>query len=268
MVKCKRHLEKERHVIRKTRERLESNFSDKKAKEAKRIENQNKLMASLKEHCGPCQNVAQINAALASCKNDSAKKELMKNEFRYLANILGIKDKRLVMGNKGWKELKDNWCLVKGVADDPSIPTDTIPTSSSITVLDDNHEEEISNSQRKRKHSSTELDNFESRKKCKTADVFRFSNQGIWVAVAYDDDFFIGTVLDVANFEVATVQFLNRGFQITYRWPRIDDVAEARNQFVFASDVEVVLNANGRTYSVSEIDYLQQLYEEYAAEYF
>ena len=264
----KRHLEKERHVIRKTRERLESNFSDKKAKEAKRIENQNKLMASLKEHCGPCQNVAQINAALASCKNDSAKRELMKNEFRYLTNILGIKDKRLVMGNKGWKELKDNWCLVKGVADDPSIPTDTIPTSSSITVLDDNHEEEISNSQRKRKHSSTELDNFESRKKCKTADVFRFSNQGIWVAVAYDDDFFIGTVLDVANFEVATVQFLNRGFQTTYRWPRIDDVAEVRNQFVFASDVEVVLNANGRTYSVSEIDYLQQLYEEYAAEYF
>ena len=264
----KRHVEKERHVIRKTRERLESNFSDKKAKEAKRIENQNKLMASLKEHCGPCQNVAQINAALASCKNDSAKKELMKNEFRYLTNILGIKDKRLVMGNKGWKELKDNWCLVKGVADDPSIPTDTIPTSSSITVLDDNHEEEISNSQRKRKHGSTELDNFESRKKCKTADVFRFSNQGIWVAVAYDDDFFIGTVLDVENFEVATVQFLNRGFQTTYRWPRIDDVAEVRNQFVFASDVEVVLNANGRTYSVSEIDYLQQLYEEYAAEYF
>ena len=101
-------------------------------------------------------------------------------------------------------------CLVKSVADDH---TDTIPTSSSITVLDDNPEAEISNSQRK--HSSTELDNCESLKKCKTADVFRFSNQGIWVAVAYDDDFFIGTVFDVANFEVATVQFLNRGFQTT-----------------------------------------------------
>ena len=57
--------------------------------------------------------------------------------------------------------------------------------------------------------------NCESRKKCKTADVFRFSNQGIWVAVAYDDDFFISTVFDLANFEVATVQFLNRGFQTT-----------------------------------------------------
>ena len=79
-----------------------------------------------------------------------------------------------------------------------------------MTVLDDNLEAKISNSQRKRKHSSTELDNCESRKKCKTADVFRFSNQGIWVADAYDDDFFIGTVFDVTNFEVATVQFLNR----------------------------------------------------------
>ena len=34
-------------------------------------------------------------------------------------------------------------------------------------------------------------DDDESRTKCNTADVLQFSNQGISVAVAYDDDFFI-----------------------------------------------------------------------------
>jgi len=72
----------------------------------------------------------------------------------------------------------------------------------------------------------------------------------------------------VASSEVATIQFLKRGFQTVYRWPRIDDVADVRSKFVFAADIEVVLNANWRTYSVSEVDYLQQLFEEYAPEYF
>ena len=75
-------------------------------------------------------------------------------------------------------------------------------------------------------------------------------------------------MLNVTSPEVATVQFLNRGFQTIYRRPRIDDVADVQNRFVFASDVEVLLCATGRTYCVSEIGCLQQLYEKYAAEYF
>ena len=35
-----------------------------------------------------------------------------------------------------------------------------------------------------------------------------------------------------------------------------------------AAEIEVVLNANGHTYSVSEVEYLKKLYEEYALEYF
>ena len=34
------------------------------------------------------------------------KYSVMKDEIRYLTNFLNIKDKRLVMGNKGWQELK------------------------------------------------------------------------------------------------------------------------------------------------------------------
>ena len=37
-----------------------------------------------------------------------------------------------------------------------------------------------------------------------------------------------------------------------------------KSRINFASDVEFGLSANGCTYSVSQIDYLQQLYEKYA----
>jgi len=40
--------------------------------------------------------------------------------------------------------------------------------------------------------------------------------------------FYIRMVLEVASSEVATIQFLNRGFQTVYRWPRTDDVADVQ----------------------------------------
>jgi len=51
-------------------------FSDKKAKEVNRIENQNKLMTSLEKHNGPCQIIAQLHIPLNICKNDNSKKRM------------------------------------------------------------------------------------------------------------------------------------------------------------------------------------------------
>jgi len=68
-------------------------------------------MTSLQKQNGPCQIIAQLHIALDICRSDNSKKELMKNEIRYLTNVLNGKDKRLVMGNKGGHDLKENWCL-------------------------------------------------------------------------------------------------------------------------------------------------------------
>ena len=56
-------------------------------------------------------------------------------------------------------------------------PVSTI--SSSVTALDVDPVEELSDTQQKRKHVSTESDDFEIRKKSRTADMFQFSKQGI-----------------------------------------------------------------------------------------
>jgi len=50
---------------------------------------------------------------------------------------------------------------------------------------------------------------------------------------------------------VATIQFLKRGLQIVYRWLRTDDVTEVQSKLIFAADIQLVLNANGCTYSES-----------------
>ena len=106
---------------------------------------------------------------------------MVMNEVWYLINffyVFLIYDKRVVMGNKGRKELKDNWCLVKSVTSDDPVST----ISSSVTLLHVDPVEELSDTQRKIKHISTVSDDCEIHKKCKTADMFQFSNEGIWVA--------------------------------------------------------------------------------------
>ena len=67
--------------------------------------------------------------------------------------------------------------IVRLFRDDPE---STI--SSSLTELYVDPVEELRDTQRKRKHMSTVSDDCEIHKKCKTADMFQFSNQGIWVA--------------------------------------------------------------------------------------
>ena len=54
----------------------------------------------------------------------------------------------------------------------------------------------------------TESDNFQNRKNAKLQIPLHLTtslNQGSWVAVAYADDFFIGTVLEVTSAEVGTI---------------------------------------------------------------
>ena len=63
---------------------------------------------------------------------------------------------------------------------------------------------------------------------------FQFANQGCWVSVAYDNEWFVGSVCEVMSPYKANVQFLQRGLRNTYRWPSVDDIALVDSTFVFA----------------------------------
>ena len=78
----------------------------------------------------------------------------MKIEIRYLTNFLNVKDKRLVMGNKGWQELKENWCLATNMCNNEVVN----PTPNTVTEF---------TRTKKRKLNLIESDNFQNRKNFK-----------------------------------------------------------------------------------------------------
>ncbi|GFR88070.1 hypothetical protein ElyMa_006091500, partial [Elysia marginata] len=76
---------------------------------------------------------------------------------------------------------------------------------------------------------------------------FVFENQGVWVAVYYDDRFYVGQVLDAQSKTTALVKFMEetKSQPGRFKWPRIDDVAEVDSSFVFRWGFNVV-STNGR----------------------
>ena len=94
------HLNAERDILVKLKERLEVNHRKKKEKEAAKVIAQNKLLLSVRNHGGPCVDAGDVERLLVSCKTKGARLSVLKDEIRYLTQILGVKDRRLVMTKK------------------------------------------------------------------------------------------------------------------------------------------------------------------------
>ncbi|KAL8615928.1 hypothetical protein ACOMHN_034604 [Nucella lapillus] len=91
-----------------------------------------------------------------------------------------------------------------------------------------------------------------------------FTRQGEWVAVFYDQGFFIGQVTLVENPGTAHVSFLEntKSRRDYFRWPRVEDVANVDSQYVFRWDVEVLPVSNdGRIWQVSDLQDIADAYK-------
>ncbi|KAL8568917.1 hypothetical protein ACOMHN_017088 [Nucella lapillus] len=91
-----------------------------------------------------------------------------------------------------------------------------------------------------------------------------FTRQGEWVAVFYDQGFFIGQVTLVENPGTAHVSFLEntKSHRDYFRWLRVEDVANVDSQYVFRWDVEVLPVSNdGRIWQVSDLQDIADAYK-------
>ena len=98
-------------------------------------------------------------------------------------------------------------------------------------------------------------------------ETFKFERQGDWVAVAYEQDFFVGQVVEVYN-NCGMVQFLNQGYPNVFRWPKVDDTAETESKCVFSSNFECVLQHKGRTWLIPETKQITKSYEQHKQQIF
>ena len=70
---------------------------------------------------------------------------------------------------------------------------------------------------------------------------FKFSNQGVWVAVGYDEEFFIGQTIEVKSELCGCIQFMKMGYSQTFKWSGSDDIGEdIESMFVFYYGFDVV----------------------------
>ncbi|XP_033096403.1 uncharacterized protein LOC117100720 [Anneissia japonica] len=262
-----KHKEAEREVVRKTEARLQEVNRRKQEKEAEKLETKRKLVDIVKQHGGPCVKPKDVEQALKCGKTNRQKLEIVKNEIRYLKNVLGVINKRLVFGKKSLESLATDLKTVLSLSrEEDNHNLVAIPVSHSV-----DHVEAIESFAGEKR----QINQLTGKSKKRAVEVqpstsdsqYKFNSQGEWLAVAYENEWFVGTVVDIKSSERAVVQFLSKGHQNVYRWPRVDDFDTIDSKFVFAHALDVS-TANGRTWSVPEFDYLQELYSDYCSLYF
>ena len=93
---------------------------------------------------------------------------------------------------------------------------------------------------------------------------FAFQHQGQWVAVFYNDQFYIGQVVHVINKDMAMVNYLERttGRSDYFKWPRVEELAETSSCYVFRWDQDVnPVSSNSRMWHVAEISNIVSAYD-------
>ena len=221
---------------------------------------------------------ADVDRVLKHVAGNKLKLDIVKDEVRYLKSVLGVVSKRLVFGKKDLETLVSDLKAVLEMSREVIDSVDLASASGALTDTGIEVDVDVHESGEKRKRSSESVDKHKKQRTTMKPDTlsssigcpavtYTFKAQGEWVAVAYETEWFIGSVVDVISAERADIQFLSRGHQNIYRWPRVDDIDTVDKRFVFANGFDVS-TSNGRTWSVPEWDYLQDLYKSYCSMYF
>ena len=97
---------------------------------------------------------------------------------------------------------------------------------------------------------------------------FLFTQTGQYVAVYYDDDFHVGSVINIISPELAEVNFMKKCSvsNNTFLWPQKPDQDKIAAMFVFDSDFDIA-SQNGRVWSVVEHSSIAQKYNAYKQKY-
>ena len=283
----KKHMENEKGVKRKIKEKLEANFRKKQETEAIKLEKKREIVEGVRKHGGPCKSGREVDSVLEMMRTNTQKMDALKKEIRYLKVVLDVKDKRLLFGKKNVVQLTSD---LKAVLDIDSI-SDHVELESSVELVP-----EIgpavppgSNVSRPKRKAPVQIQSQTCKKRKKESknvqvknqnknrqmqeEKFTFKSQGTWVAVAYDNMFFIGQVVKIKSTQQAVVQFLRRGLHDIFTWPEVDDIDKVDSKFVFAHDFDVKMakqtgSRTGTSWLVPELEYLEGLYRDYAHTYF
>lgn len=236
----------------KIREKLVEDERKKKLREAKQAAVKQQILRRLITHGGPCETSDDVDCMIRLRRDkDCVLLEAMKDQIRYQKTILGRKGSPRLSGS-----VEDLILTLKEHLSDPALPVE--PQQQLQSEDEDGGYDESDPVQPPEKRACPGEDDDDD------GTQFSFCKQGQWVAVLYDDQFYIGQVIEVAHGQSAVVKYLEqtKGRKDYYRWPRSEDVVETSAHYVYWWDFKVTPVSNdGRVWEVANIDDIASGYE-------
>lgn len=254
----KKHKQQENVVRMKIKQKVLDNEREKKLKELRAAEQKQRILEEMLRHGGPCRCAKDVTRLLRGCSNTNALLRL-KAEIRYQKTVLGNGGTLKLTGRKDilTQSLKRH---LGGDEDEEEL--DITPSSSNTTKK--------RGTKRKKEASESDCDTgseeIESDTETETfsKEPFTFEKQGQWVSVFFDDQYYVGQVIEVKSGDTALVKFLEKtkGRCDFFRWPACEDIAEIERKFVFSWDFNVnIHSSDGRVWTVPDVKQLQRAYD-------
>ena len=243
------HQRMQKQVVAKRKEMLQVQRREKEVKAQKALEKKTALVATVKEHGGPCLSGKCVDKLVASLSTLKEKTQAVKNEIRYQKLILGAESPLLKL-TCPLDTLLANLHAYLG--------SDVVGQSTSLDTLDDDTDTVDDDS------DTVDGDTEDEPVDSAQFGEFNFTKQGQNVAVYFDDDFYIGQVVSIETPQVGDVKFMDKcGLETNvYKWPRSDATENIASMFVFSWDFELS-TSNGRMWQLGEYTSVSKKYELY-----
>ena len=261
-------------VRQKIREKLLENERQKLLKAAEVARKRALLIQKVMEHGGPFKYKGDVDLLVQRLRGKTKIKEALKDEIRF---------QKVVIGRKGDLKLSGTIEQLKQVLrahldeqpveadvpdetpenDEPDQPPHAVEPGE---LSDTDQQEEPTQADAYNESSDDNMTPPKKRPRLhrEHPSPFIFTKQAQWVAVFYDQQFYIGQVLAVHSDTSATIQYLEKtkGRSDYFRWPTVDDVAKTDSRFVFRWDFDVKpVSSNFRMWKVDCIDDISDGYQ-------
>ena len=255
------HRQQERLVILKIREKLVEDERKKNLRLAKQANVKRQLLGRLFVNGGACETEDDVHALIHRLRRDkpSVLLEAVKDQIRYQKTILGRKGTLRLSGS-----VEDLILALKTHLSDPAVSQPQHQPQPCRQSDDedfdfDGGDAEFDEPPEKRPRQDDDSDS-----DSEDETTFSYGRQGQWVAVFYDDRFYVGQVIEVEDGQSGIVKYLEptNGRKDYFRWPRSEDVARTSANYVFKSNFDVKPVSNdGRVWEVEDIDDIASGYQ-------
>ena len=299
------HVLEEKDCVARRRIVLEQNHLKKEAVRVKKSNKINEIIALMQRHRGPCQKAADVNRLLFTYKKWTDQIVALKAELQYHKIVLSSKSPLLQVGGK----VQELVARLKSFLADRAVKTppeaaNTPPEAANTPPEAVNIPAAAANASlpagrgRKRFLQCTANPAGQARKRQRLPSPsfpedaqerhqspsppqpsssvsssfkkYSFSVQSEFVAVHYDNDYYIGEVVDVLSSEEGVVNFMERCTikSTAFAWPKVPDRCTVHRNFVFANGNDISLapiSSSGRTWRVQDMTVLLMKYTHFRA---